>query len=42
MNPLHLLWIIPLSAAVGAFLMGIVAGGSREEDWRDHSEVSET
>lgn len=40
MNPLHLLWIVPLSAAAGAFLMGIVIGGSREPYWIDESELS--
>jgi len=28
MNPIHLLWIIPLSAGIGAFFMGILAGGT--------------
>jgi hypothetical protein len=27
MNPLHLLWIIPLSAAVGFFWAAILAAG---------------
>ena len=38
MDPLHLLWIIPLSATVGAFLMGIVAGGNRKEYRYDETE----
>jgi len=38
MNPLHLLWIIPLSAAAGAVLMGIIAGGTREGNWHDETE----
>lgn len=25
MNPLHLLWIVPLSLTVGAFLMALIA-----------------
>ena len=29
MNPLHLLWIVPLSAGVGALFMAIVIGGNR-------------
>jgi len=37
MNPLHLLWIIPLSAAAGAVLMGIIAGGTREDRWYDET-----
>ena len=35
MNPLHLLWIIPLSAGVGAFFMGIVAGGKMNCNKKD-------
>lgn len=31
MNPLHLLWIIPLSGGVGVFIMAIFAGGRSEE-----------
>lgn len=27
MNPLHLLWIIPLAGGVGAFVMALIAGG---------------
>jgi hypothetical protein len=38
MNPLHLLWIVPLSATVGAFVMGIIVGGNREEHWYDKTE----
>lgn len=29
MNPLHLLWIMPISMGIGAFVMAIVAGGTR-------------
>lgn len=29
MNPLHLLWIVPLSASVGVLLMAIVVSGRR-------------
>lgn len=32
MNPLHLLWIVPLSMAIGAFMMAIVAGGTRYDE----------
>lgn len=36
MNPLHLLWIIPLAAGFGAFIMAIFAGGKdSQEDRRD-------
>ena len=31
MNPLHLLWIVPLSMGIGAFVMAIVAGGTRHD-----------
>ena len=27
MNPLHLLWIVPLSAALGMFLMALLVAG---------------
>lgn len=29
MNPWHLVWIVPLSGAVGAFLMALIAGGTQ-------------
>ena len=29
MNPLHLIWIVPLAMSVGAFMMAIIAGGTR-------------
>lgn len=29
MNALHLIWIIPLSMAAGAFCMALVAAGNR-------------
>lgn len=29
MNPLHLLWIIPLSMAAGAFCMALAAGNRK-------------
>lgn len=29
MNPLHLIWIVPLAMSFGAFMMGIIAGGTR-------------
>lgn len=29
MNPLHLIWMLPLAMATGAFLMAVVAGGTR-------------
>ena len=35
MNPLHLLWIIPLSAICGAIMMAIFAGGDSDPDWYD-------
>ena len=28
-HPLNLLWIVPLSASVGAIYMGLVVGGKR-------------
>lgn len=37
---LHLLWIIPLSAAVGAFILGIFVGGDYDPDWYDDHDVS--
>lgn len=30
MNPLHLLWIIPLSMTVGVFMMALVAVNKRK------------
>lgn len=30
-NALHLLWIIPLSATTGMFLLAIFAGGTRDD-----------
>lgn len=35
MNPLHLLWVIPLSASFGAVVMALIAGG-KEGDTYDH------
>lgn len=32
MNALNLLWIVPLSMAIGAFMMAIVAGGTRHDE----------
>lgn len=29
MNPLHLLWIVPLSMALGAFCMALMAANNR-------------
>ena len=31
MNPLHLMWIVPVAMAVGAVMMGIIAGGTRHD-----------
>lgn len=28
MNPLHLIWILPLAASLGAFLMAVLIGGT--------------
>ena len=28
----HLVWIIPICSSVGAFLMGLVAAGRRDDD----------
>ena len=28
MNPLHLIWIIPLSASMGGFVVALVAAGA--------------
>jgi len=39
MNPLHLLWIVPVSASVGAFLMAILKGGDCEPDCCDEVET---
>ena len=30
-SALNLLWIVPISATVGAFLMGLVAGRERDD-----------
>ena len=35
MNPWHLLWIIPLSAAFGVFFMAMLQGGDSDPDWYD-------
>jgi hypothetical protein len=35
MNPLHLLWIVPLSTSFGAFIMAIIAGGDNDPEWYD-------
>lgn len=32
MNPLHLLWIVPLSASIGAFVVALFNGGSAGRD----------
>lgn len=32
MNPINLLWIIPLSASIGAFLMAVLIGGTHGSD----------
>lgn len=32
MNPLHLLWIVPLSAGFGAVMMAIIAVGDIDPD----------
>lgn len=32
MNPLHLIWIVPLSGGFGAFVMAIIAGGTRYDE----------
>lgn len=40
MNPLHLLWIVPLSASFGAAVMAIFSvGGDFEPDWFDNEGV---
>lgn len=31
----HLLWIVPLSAGIGAFVLAIFAGGDCDPDWYD-------
>lgn len=31
MNPLHLIWIIPLSGGFGVFCMALVAGGQSKK-----------
>lgn len=35
MNPLHLLWIIPLSAILSVLFMAIVKGGDCDPPWYD-------
>jgi hypothetical protein len=35
MNPLHLLWIVPLSAAFGVFFMALLQVGDRDPEWYD-------
>lgn len=32
MNPLHLLWIVPMSVSTGVLLMAILISGSDDED----------
>ena len=32
MNPLHLLWIIPLSAGFGGFMVALFAGSGEKRD----------
>ena len=32
MNHLHLLWIIPLAGGMGAFIMAVIAGGTRYDE----------
>jgi hypothetical protein len=36
MNPWHLLWIVPLSVSIGAFLMAIVKVGDCDPEWYDN------
>lgn len=31
MNPLNLLWIVPLSLTVGAFLTAVLIGGTKKQ-----------
>ena len=33
MSWLHLLWIVPLAFALGAIFSGLLAAGSRAEEW---------
>lgn len=35
MNPKHLIWIIPLAASFGAFVMAIIAGSGADPGWYD-------
>jgi hypothetical protein len=37
MNPWHLIWIVPLAASFGAFVMAIFSGGDCDPDWYDDS-----
>lgn len=39
MNPLHLLWIVPLSACIGAFAMAIIAVGDCDPLWYDDDQM---
>ena len=34
----HLLWIVPVAACAGAFVMAIFAGGDCDPDWYDERE----
>lgn len=35
MNPLHLLWIIPMSMSIGAFMVAIIKVGDCDPPWYD-------
>ena len=37
-NALHLLWIVPLAASAGAFVLAVFAGGDTDPDWYDDHE----
>lgn len=38
MNPLHLLWIVPLAASVGALALALFAVGDCDPCWYDDTE----
>ena len=37
-NAWHLLWIVPLAASAGAFVMAIISGGDYDLEWYDEHE----
>ena len=38
MNPLHLLWIVPLSASLGCFVTALCVAAGRADEWEEQNE----